>query len=480
MDMSRIIVRLVTSAVMLCSSAAGFGHIGSHASDGPKQIYRFKLNDYRSQMSIINSYGFDVAGVDLRSNVVDLVLDTRQLTSARDFAGLKLVEMVNDGSTDLDEQYQSPGEIELALEGFASRYPELASIKSIGKSHQGRDIWAIKISDNVAESEREEPAILFNSMHHAREVMTPEVALDTINFLLTRYTDDANVRRWVNNNEIWVVPMLNVDGNNKVWDGSTMWRKNAREDHGVDINRNYPYAWNTCNGSSGYKFSDTYRGPSAGSEPEVQALMGLVAEIRPVFDISYHSYSELVIYPYGCEGVRTTTQEVVENIGNTMASLLPSDSGKGNYSPGTAWELLYSVDGGDIDWMYNAYGVIPYVIEVNSTREGFQPSYSQWREKTVAKMRPAWQLLLNRVEQSGIRGYVEFSSGKLADRVNAKIESINNPSLSARNAKIKADGSFHVVLTPGTYSVTISDGQTTLPPETVTVGDRLTSVEFDF
>src|SRR5262249_25141832 len=134
------------------------------------------------------------------------------------------------------------------------------------------------------------PVILFNGMHHAREVMSPEVALDTIEQLLTKYGTDASITHWVDANEIWVVPMLNVDGNNKVWTYDNYWRKNTRgcpasgtcsSGTGVDINRNYPYAWGSCNGSSGSPSSDTYRGPSAGSEPETNVLMNHVAATRP-------------------------------------------------------------------------------------------------------------------------------------------------------------------------------------------------------
>ncbi len=107
-------------------------------------------------------------------------------------------------------------------------------------------------------------------------------------------------------------------------------------------------------------------------------MMNLVAWIKPVFDISYHSYSEIVIYPFGCRPLKTPTGEAVEAIGAEIGKKL-------NYKPGTAWELLYNADGGDIDWMYVAHQVIPFVIEVNSTSQGFHPSFQSWREKNGAR-----------------------------------------------------------------------------------------------
>ena len=277
-------------------------------------------------------------------------------------------------------------------------------------------------------------------MHHAREVMTPEVAIDIAEYLASRYQEDDQVKNWVNSNEIWVLPMLNVDGNNKVWNGSTMWRKNVAGGHGVDINRNYPYKWSSCNGSSGSTWSQTYRGPEAGSEPETQALMGLISSTRPVFSISYHSYSELVLYPFGCRGEKTVTHDLIASIGKKLGDIL-------DYTHGTPWEILYSVDGGDIDWMYAEYQVIPYVLELNSSKEGFQPSYAKWRDKTVLKNRPAWQYLLDRLDQSGVRWILKDKDGNIVTNFTVKVEKKTVYGLQLfQNYIGNPDGSFHVVL----------------------------------
>ncbi|MEK6625601.1 MAG: M14 family zinc carboxypeptidase, partial [Bdellovibrionota bacterium] len=350
-----------------------------------------------------------------------------------------------------DSQYKTPDEIATFLREVSQRYPEITKLESIGKSIEGRDIWALKISDNANVNEPEESKIFFNGMHHAREVMTPEVMIDLISTLTQGYNSDNTITNWVENNEIWVVPMLNVDGNNRVWTSNAMWRKNVAYGHGVDINRNYPFKWGTCNGSSGSTWSDTYRGPSAGSEMESKALMGLVSRTRPVFSISYHSYSELVIYPYGCDGARAETRSVVEPIGTEIGRLL-------GYSPGTAWELLYSVDGGDIDWLYGQFQVIPYVIEVNSSSEGFQPNYAKWRDKTVAKNRAGWRYLLERLSGPGLKGQVHGATAEeLAQgEVTLKIFTVQTSTRTLfQNYRVNPDGSFHVILNPGTVDVEV-------------------------
>jgi hypothetical protein len=300
--------------------------------------------------------------------------------------------------------------------------------------------------------------------------MTTEVAIDMIDQLTSKYRSDAGVTSWVDGVEIWVVPMVNPDGNNKVWTSNSMWRKNTREGYGVDINRNYPYAWGSCGGSSGSTYSDTYRGPSAASEPETQAVMGLVSRVQPVISVSYHSYSEIVIYPYGCDGERADAREVVEGLGQQLAATLIKDAGSGTYEAGTSWELLYAVDGGDIDWYHNAHGVLPYVIEVNSGSQGFQPPYS-WRQSTVERMRPGWALMLDRLGQSGVRGSVTVN-GQRAVKGIVTVTPLSQALEDSHTYPLKSDGTFHVILNPGMYRVSFSD-QDMVVSQDVTIGGEL-------
>ncbi len=421
-------------------------------SSEKKDLVRFSLKDYATEMKWIQLQGLDVAGINFQKHEVDLIVNAKemQLLKARGLKiALNLTEAVRAAP---DPLYKTPDKIEALLNKFATDYPNLTTLSTIGKSLEGRNIWALKIKKNSDKAAK--PTILFNGTHHAREIMTPEVVLDIAETLLTQYGKDSKITHWVDANEIWLVPMLNVDGNNKVWTQDNWWRKNTREGYGVDINRNYPYNWNTCSGSSGSTFSQTYRGTSAGSEPETQVLMSLVKNIHPVFDISFHSYSELVIYPYGCPGQHTATKEVVEGIGQELANLLPSDDGQGHYTAGTAPELLYAVDGGDIDWMYHEGQVIPYVIELNSSNQGFQPSYSTWRDKTILKLRAAWGHLLDKLDGASIRGQVLSVQGQTITGSTVSVERQNTPQTPFQQIYlVQADGSFHLILNPGIYTV---------------------------
>jgi carboxypeptidase T len=396
----------------------------------------------------LNQLHLDVAGIDINNKFAEVVVSEAELKKLQALGFDVSVTMSKSLMRGPDAQYKTPAEIETILADYHNRYPELTQLKEVGKSLQGRSIWALKISENANLHSAAKPVVLFNGMHHAREVMGPEVALDIIETLLNNYGKDNKITHWVDSNEIWVMPMFNVDGNNLVWTQDTMWRKNARGNYGVDINRNYPYAWGTCNGSSGAKYAQDYRGPSAASEPETNIMMNFIKDIRPVFDISYHSYSELVIYPLGCNGKRVPNADVVETLGKQMGSLL-------KYKAGTAWETLYAVDGGDIDWMYAEYQVIPYVIEVNSASDGFQPDFSK-RQPTVELNRKAWELLLERLDGSGIRGTVTSKDLAVNDFKILVQKKSGTQFVDYMNYRGNNDGSYHAVVNPGTYRVIVS------------------------
>ncbi len=432
-----------------------------------KMLASITTQNMQETFKELSNLEIDIAGVDVKNKIIDVLIndvDFNNLSNANFNLSITEVKGVSKGP---DPEYKNPDEIEFLIKEWADKYPEITKLESIGKSLEGRDIWALKISDNPETQEVLEPAVMFNSMHHAREIMTPEVSLDIIETLLTKYNSDATLTQYVNNYEIWVIPMFNVDGNNKMWNSDKWWRKNNRGGYGVDLNRNYPGNWNKCNGSSGWRSSQTYRGPKPASEPETKAMMNFVAKVRPVFDISYHSYSELVIYPLGCSPERTSNAQVVEKIGKEIAAKL-------DYAPGTAWELLYNADGGDIDWMYTAYQVIPFVIELNSRSEGFHPSYAKWRDKTVEKNRAGWMHLLSRLAQSGIRGQV-LQNDKAVSNFEIEIYEMGTKSLF-QNYLGHTTGMYHLILNPGTYELVFKVDNNIVRKEKVTVQGKLNTL----
>jgi carboxypeptidase T len=368
-----------------------------YAQAAEKQFYVRVPFDSINDLKKYVEEGYDVGGVSHEKKTATLVVKERDLARTKNLRVISKAEILPP-----DPQYKKPADIEKILKDTEKKYPMLTRVERIGTSLEGRDLWAIRISNNMVAEPK--PAVVFDAMHHAREVMTPEVALDIVDYLTANYATDPKVKKWVNSYNIWVVPMVNPDGNNKVWTSNRMWRKNARNGHGVDNNRNYPYAWGSCGGSSGSTSSETYRGTAPSSEPETQALMELVKRAKPKYNISYHSFSEIVIYPYGCspKKIGAADYDLYVGVGKELAKRLVRDTGKSSYTPGTAYELLYNVDGGSIDHMYVNERVISFVIEVNSDSQGFQPSYAQWRDSTVNRMRPGWQFILDKMAEPGL------------------------------------------------------------------------------
>lgn len=373
-----------------------FGLLVSASAPPPPSRYYVDIR-YESpqQVRYFFEQGYDVASVNRRKGLVSLVMAEHELRKLQSVAVVSRREIARSP----DPEYKTPDEVEKILLETEQNYPHLASVEEIGRTIENRKIYAINLTAKfVMPGPQGKPAILFDALHHAREVMTPEVALDIVEYLTKNYETDSQVRKWMNDNSIWVIPMVNPDGNNRVWTSDSMWRKNVRGGYGVDVNRNYPYDWGACNGSSSSTGSEIYRGASASSEPETKALMGLVDRIKPILAISYHSYAGIVIYPFGCSPKKVPSPDNVsyEEIGRDLAGALENDSGNGTYDFGTSYELLYNVDGGSIDWMYAQHKTRAYVIEMNSDSLGFQPSYKEWRDKTVQKQRKGWQLILDR------------------------------------------------------------------------------------
>ena len=266
------------------------------------------------------------------------------------------------------------------LDSLHAEHPEITSEKdSIGASVEGRAIWAMKISDNP-EVDEDEPEVLYDGLHHAREPITIEVLLYFMSYLVDNYGSLPGVTELVNERELWFIPIVNPDGYlyNEEQDpgGGGMWRKNRSYDslsdcYGVDPNRNYGYMWGyDDNGSSPYPCDQTYRGPSAFSEPEIQTMRDFTIAHRFVLAMNYHSYSNLFLYPWGYDNIYTPDQGLFTAIADTVVAYT-------GYTPGTPWELLYNTNGDANDWMYgdteSKPKVFAFTTEVGGEGDGFWP-----------------------------------------------------------------------------------------------------------
>ena len=224
-----------------------------------------------------------------------------------------------------------------------------------------------------------EPAVLFLSLHHAREHLTVEMALEVIRLFTEGYGRDPALTNLVNTREIWVLPNINPDGGE--YDVATgvyqYWRKNRRPNSGgsigVDLNRNYGYRWGG-EGSSGTPSDETYRGPAPFSEPETRVVRDfVVAHPDITAAISFHTYSELILYPYGYTDVDQPPDMDVDDL-RTFRALAGHMAGTNGYTPQQASDL-YTTSGDTVDWLYGAQGIFGFTFEMypRGAPPGFYP-----------------------------------------------------------------------------------------------------------
>ncbi|HDR06417.1 MAG TPA: hypothetical protein ENN88_02175, partial [Candidatus Coatesbacteria bacterium] len=210
--------------------------------------------------------------------------------------------------------YRTIAEMEAELVELAQAHPNIFYLFSLGPSYMERDIWCMKVSDNPTQDE-EEGKLFIHGNTHAREIMTLEIPMYFLNRIARDYYTDPELARLIDSHEVYVVPSLNPDGHVYVeehHDGSPYgWRrKNMRPPDGVDLNRNYGHMWGyDDHGSSPNPWAATYRGTAPFSEPETQAVHTLFQRVGFDFAMSYHSFGELLLLPWGYVNQPTPDEE---------------------------------------------------------------------------------------------------------------------------------------------------------------------------
>jgi len=273
---------------------------------------------------------------------------------------------------------------------LSTTFPQLTEWIDIGNSWKkannqaGFDLMVLKISNkNII---KEKPKLFIHSSMHAREYAPAALTLDFAKHLLDNYVADPDIQWIVDHHEVHILFHMNPDGR-KVAETGILQRKNMNNNHcpsttntGVDLNRNFAYFWNsTVNGSSGVECEQVFRGIEAESEPETQAVSNYIRSLFPDsrgpneddaapastsgMHLDIHSYSELVLWPYGHTETLSPNDQGFVALGNKLAWF-------NDYTPQQSIGL-YPTDGTSDDVSYGELGIAAFTFELGTSF--FQP-----------------------------------------------------------------------------------------------------------
>jgi murein tripeptide amidase MpaA len=290
--------------------------------------------------------------------------------------------------------YRTVEETFQTAQGLVANHPDLASLIDAGDSWEkvtaggnpGYDMKVLRLTNaNVAGTPPAgftgKPRLFVTSAIHAREYTTAELMTRFAEYLVSNHGIDADATWLLDEHEIHLMLQTNPDGRKQAETGLS-WRKNTNENYcsptsssrGADLNRNFEFQWGCCGGSSGDQCSATYRGPATASEPEVQAVQNYARSIFPDqrdpsisaaapdnatgLYIDIHSYSQLVLWPWGFTGTPTGNGAALQTLGRKLAFF-------NGYEPDQAIGL-YPTDGTTVDFAYGDLGVAAVLFELGT------------------------------------------------------------------------------------------------------------------
>ncbi len=386
----------VLAVLVLLSGLAADGADAAPAESQPARDDR--LDAYTAvvqaaEIPAISQEGIDVSGQRQVADGIelDMVLDRVQADRLRGRGVDLRLTRVRGGQTvqefaaaqaangfNVWRSYDEAGGIRDQLYAAARNNPQLVKLEVLGHTGQGREIIAVKLTQGAQEQpDGRRPAVLYSSTQHAREWISTEVNRRLMNHFIAGWrANDREIRRLLQTTELWFVLVANPDGYQYTFDHERLWRKNLRDNNGdgqtqvgdgVDPNRNFPNHWGYDEeGSSSIQSSDTYRGPAPMSEPETQAMVGLLDRIGFAFQVNYHSNGQWLLY---AEGWQTSTPTADDPIYYAMSGNL-DDPAIADFHPGLSSDVLYVTNGETTDYAHAATGALAWTPELSAGCDG--------------------------------------------------------------------------------------------------------------
>ncbi|XP_073822191.1 zinc carboxypeptidase-like [Musca autumnalis] len=270
------------------------------------------------------------------------------------------------------ENFHTLDEIYKWLDEIIERYPDIVTPFEIGYSYEGRLIRGIKISRKPGNK-----AVFIESNIHAREWITSATITYIIDELLA--SRNPGVQKMAESVDWWIIPVLNVDGFVYSHEVNRMWRKSrllsdpSGKCIGTDLNRNFDFLW-MLTGASDDPCSETYAGPYAESDPEINQMTKFINTSIPEdtikIYISLHSYGQYVLSPWG--HTDTEFPEHYDEMMHVAKGFADALYRRYNtvFTYGSSATTLYQVSGSGKEWAYGVKGIpIPYTIELRDKGE---------------------------------------------------------------------------------------------------------------
>ena len=375
--------------------------------------------------------------------------------------------------------YRDYEDLEIELQQIESQYPNICKLYDIGESwgkiysdsgnsnysDYSHEIWAMKVSDNV-EIEEDEPSVYYMGVHHAREPISLEVVMAILLHTLGNYGINDTITNNVDNSQIWFIPLVNPNGHRIVTEQIDLWwRKNIRDNNengqfdnynghgpdGVDPNRNYGFEWGLVGASDDWN-SAVYHGPEPWSEPEIMAMKNLLESHHFVTGITYHSYSELVLFPYGYQyGAIAPDHYALEELATDMAITIPA-AGGGHYTPQQSLQL-YPCMGTTDDYSYGVHGTFSFTIELGTQ---FIPPADEIDDICNDNIEAA-MILLDRVNWQTLTGHISDAATGNPVVAEIFIDGIDNTgSFRHPYQSDEQFGHYYRLLQTGSFNVSFS------------------------
>jgi murein tripeptide amidase MpaA len=275
--------------------------------------------------------------------------------------------------SDFHTKYIRYNDIIAVYENWRSQRPGQITRTQVATTWEGRPVWVYKfvVSRRTVPGAPPRKKFLVTNGIHAREWISPAVGMYMFEKLIQLSETSASHARLFDKFEFHWVPSLNPDGYEHSWNVYRLWRKNRRvngSSFGVDLNRNWAKGWGGP-GSSGSPSSDTYRGPSAFSEPETNGVRNYANQIGAIVGyIDYHSYAQKILYAWSY-----TTNPPAEpwrthmiNIGSSYRQAILNAGGV-TYQYGQGSVALYVASGTTKDWFHDTFQALSFTVEVRDT-----------------------------------------------------------------------------------------------------------------